>query len=217
MENRRKKFYPSTALAWEFYFAGRTCCCFTLFRFYFLTFSVDLPPLHRCVPKEGIIGSGPGCHFPQQNKLSTIWYSCSHRRCLATALLSSSEWQISGNKIPNGTNVCFHSFLWSSPSPCLPFCLRPGGRGGRKQNGRQVEGCPFFSCTAAGGLAVYSTNRSLFGHGPLLKTNLGKVRKQQKCPCVMGNWPFFRHMFSFVESLWLGLLRLHSDWGGTWS
>ena len=25
-------------------------------------------------------------------------------------------------------SVCFHGFLWSSPSTCLPICLRPGGR-----------------------------------------------------------------------------------------
>ena len=30
--------------------------------------------------------------------------------------------------LPNGTNVCFHGFLWSSPSTCLPICLRPSGR-----------------------------------------------------------------------------------------
>ena len=24
---------------------------------------------------------------------------------------------------PNGANVCFHGFLWSSPSTCLPICL----------------------------------------------------------------------------------------------
>jgi len=35
---------------------------------------------------------------------------------------------------PNGTNVCFHGFLWSSPSACLPVCLRPGGRGGPQTN-----------------------------------------------------------------------------------
>ena len=40
-------------------------------------------------------------------------------------------------RIPNGTNVCFDVFLWSSPSTCLPICLRPGRRGGRKQIGRQ--------------------------------------------------------------------------------
>ena len=54
--------------------------------------------------------------------------------------------------LPNGTNVCFHGFLWSSPSTCLPICLRPGGRGGRKQIGRQAEGFCLFGC------------------GPLLKT-----------------------------------------------
>ena len=27
--------------------------------------------------------------------------------------------------IPNDTIVCLNGFLWSSPSACLPFCLRP--------------------------------------------------------------------------------------------
>ena len=36
-------------------------------------------------------------------------------------------------RVPNGTDVC------SSPFTCLPICLRPGGRGGRRQIGRQVE------------------------------------------------------------------------------
>ena len=30
--------------------------------------------------------------------------------------------------VPDGTNVCFHCFLWSTPFTCLPICLRPGGR-----------------------------------------------------------------------------------------
>ena len=33
----------------------------------------------------------------------------------------------------NGTIVRFDGILWSSPSACLPFCLRPGEEnGGRK-------------------------------------------------------------------------------------
>ena len=28
-------------------------------------------------------------------------------------------------KVHYGTNVCFHGFLWSSPSTCVPICLRP--------------------------------------------------------------------------------------------
>ena len=56
--------------------------------------------------------------------------------------------------LPSGTGVCFHGFLWSSPSTCLPVCLRPGGRGGRKQIGRQVEGFSLFGCAAAGGRAI---------------------------------------------------------------
>ena len=39
--------------------------------------------------------------------------------------------------------------------------------GGRKQNGRQADGFPLFGSAAAGGLAVYSTNRSICFHGPL--------------------------------------------------
>ena len=39
--------------------------------------------------------------------------------------------------------------------------------GGRKQNGRQAEGFPLFGSAAAGGLAVYSTHRSICFHGPL--------------------------------------------------
>ena len=31
-----------------------------------------------------------------------------------------------------------------TPSPCLPFCLWPGGGGGHKQNGRQGEGFPYL-------------------------------------------------------------------------
>merc|ERR1712034_287326 len=56
--------------------------------------------------------------------------------------------------IPSGTDVCFHGFLWSSPSACLPVCLRPGGRGGRKQIGGQVEGFPLFGCAAACGRGI---------------------------------------------------------------
>ena len=39
--------------------------------------------------------------------------------------------------VPKSTNVCFSMvFLLSSPSACLPFCLRPGRSGGRNQNGQ---------------------------------------------------------------------------------
>jgi len=38
--------------------------------------------------------------------------------------------------IPNGTNVYFHGFLWSSPSTYRPICLRAGRRGYHKQIGR---------------------------------------------------------------------------------
>ena len=37
----------------------------------------------------------------------------------------------SARAIPNGANVWFHGFLWSSPSTCLPICLRPGRWGGK--------------------------------------------------------------------------------------
>ena len=41
---------------------------------------------------------------------------------------------------PDGTIVRFDGFLRSSSSASLPFCLRPGGRDGRKQNEMQAEG-----------------------------------------------------------------------------
>ena len=37
-------------------------------------------------------------------------------------------------KLPNGANVCFHGFFWSSPSAYLPICSRSGGRGGAVAN-----------------------------------------------------------------------------------
>ena len=58
----------------------------------------------------------------------------------STLLNRNRNGRLWGIRFPNGTNVCFHGFLWSSPSTCLPICLRPGGRGGRKQIGRQVKG-----------------------------------------------------------------------------
>ena len=56
-----------------------------------------------------------------------------------------------------GINVCFDGFLWSSPSTCLPICLRPEEMGGRKQIGRQVEGFSLFGCAAAAGRGLRYT------------------------------------------------------------
>ena len=51
----------------------------------------------------------------------------------------------------------------------LPICLRPGGRGGRKQIGRQEEGFSLFGCAAGGARGIQYMESYLFG-GPLLKT-----------------------------------------------
>ena len=61
--------------------------------------------------------------------------------------------------VANGTIVCFHGFLWSSPSTCLPFCLQPGGR--RTANKMEGKWKVFLYLVAppqAGG--VYSVNSS---------------------------------------------------------
>ena len=47
------------------------------------------------------------------------------------------------SQITYGKNVCFHVFLWSAPSTCLPFCLRPGGRGGPQTNWKASGRFPF--------------------------------------------------------------------------
>jgi len=76
-------------------------------------------------------------YFPERHKIAIL---------IVAIFLSEN--------LPYGTNVCFDGFLWSSPSTCLPICLRPGGRGGRKQIGRQVEGFSLFGCAAAGGRGI---------------------------------------------------------------
>jgi len=53
--------------------------------------------------------------------------------------------------------------------PAFQFVCGPGGGGGRKQNGRQVEGCRFFSCALAG-WRVFTVRIAVFVGGPLLKT-----------------------------------------------
>jgi len=105
-----------------------------------------------------------------------------------------------GSYLPNGTNVCFHGFLWSSPSTCHPICLRPGRRGGPQTNWKASA---IFGCTAAVGLAGYSRTSSYCWHGPLLKTFVSREEDYYyKCLFVISEW----------SKLVLALVRCLDHW-----
>ena len=58
--------------------------------------------------------------------------------------------------LPNGTNVCFDFFFWSSPSTCLPICFRPGGT-------------VYCVCLSRRGRPWYTIQIMVFVGGPLLE------------------------------------------------
>ena len=88
--------------------------------------------------------------------------------------------------------------------PHLPlafhFVCVPGGVGGRKQNGRQAEGFPLFTCAAAGGLALYRMNSSICWMTPFRNN-------YEKSGHHVGGFPQFEiaHFGRFLKNPVLGV------------
>ena len=57
---------------------------------------------------------------------------------------NSSQFYVKRVKFPGGTVVCFDGLFWYLPSACLPFCLRPVGRGGPQSKWKAGGGFPFM-------------------------------------------------------------------------
>ena len=90
------------------------------------------PEVHKLSRWELLVGAYRNlCVFPKVGSLLLAYFR------IQSALLSRKyatvytlgNGHLCNGKITYGANVCFHIFLWSSPSNCLPICLRPGRRG----------------------------------------------------------------------------------------
>ena len=142
----RSKWKNTDELGWQFWVGGSFAfICFCLLLFASICFYLFRgAELHCCLVPEELVGdrARAACDFSSHQKRE----------------LTEHNWTKNGlfldHGFPNGTNVCFDGFLWFSPSACLPICLRPGGRGGQKQIGRQVEGFSLFGCAAVGARGI---------------------------------------------------------------